>query len=161
MTLPKHVALICEAFTAVLAEDNHAEPNRGDLKTFQPFATSMPINAVFSLYGHLEGPVVVGLSLLAAKRLARDTAGITGVTFDRACTNAIAQWTQRFAMAAQNRLENNGIVCSVGSTSIIKGARTKVVTKAESGLLIPYQGNDLGLAEISLGLVKRLGQIAA
>jgi CheY-specific phosphatase CheX len=161
MMLPKHVGLICEAFAAVLAEDQHAAPQMGNFRTFQPFATNMPINAVFSLYGHLEGPVLVGLSLLAARRLVRSTDELAGVTFDRAGTNAIAQWTQRFAMAAQYRLECNGIVCSVGTISIIKGARTKVATKAESGLLIPYQTNDVGLIEISLGLVRRLGSLAA
>lgn len=124
----------------------------GELSARPQVFTSQQVNLVFGVTGEVQGHIILGMSVIAADKIASQILGTTVVTFDQVAASAIAELGQRIAADSLRLLEDQGFRCQATPPTIVKGSNCKISTLDVPSLVIPLVLTGIGRFEINVSL---------
>ena len=155
-----YVLPFVEACVTVIQTMAGLTPERGQLSARPQMFTSQQLNIVCGITGQIEGPVIYGMSIQTAEKIASKMLGTAVTTFDQLAASAIAELGNMVSGNSMTLMAGKGFTCDITPPTIVKGTNVKISTLDIPALVIPMAVADLGSLEINVSLQERRARAA-
>jgi chemotaxis protein CheX len=157
----EYISPFAEAALSVISTLLGAKPDRGSLTVRPQIFTTQQINVVLGVTGHIEGMVIMGMSMITADKIASKMIGQPVVTFDQLAASAIAELANMISGNSLGILSNKGYICDITPPTIIRGSNVKISSLDIPAITIPLLMSEFGDVEINVSLKERHRMAAA